>query len=48
MWKCTEKAFRFKLLKRIQQLKVWANTEYLKDPYLVFSVFNTNRFIFKL
>lgn len=48
MWKCTEKAFRFKLLKRIQQLKIWASTEYLKDPYLAFSIFGDTGFIFKL
>ena len=46
--KCTESAFRFKLLKRIQQLKVWANTEYLKDPHLAFSIFSDTGFIFKL
>lgn len=46
--KCTESAFRFKLLKRIQQLKVWANTEYLKDPHLAFSIFGDTGFIFKL
>ena len=46
--KCTYSAFQFKLLKRIQTLKISANNIYLNNTSLRFSVFGGKGFVYRL
>lgn len=45
---CTYSAFQFKLLKRIQTLKISANNAYLDNTSLKFSVFGGKGFVYRL
>lgn len=45
---CTYHAFQFRLMKRIQALKVSANNTYLDDADLKFSVFGGKGFVYRL
>ena len=45
---CTEAAFKFKLFKRIMQLKNHVNHQYLQNTNLQFSLFGSDGFLYKL